>query len=113
MTNVVRFRFKDGSRVAFNVKRKKGSKHKISVAIIDLIGAEDTRVLVQRRISRAASFRALLGFNDNKARSGGVHIFSASRQLTARFVKEIFPLVNMGLVQVRIDGMPLRKVRVA
>lgn len=108
MNNIYRFRPKNGTRVVFRGRQRASGKHRITISVLDKLDPEDVRALAQRRIVHAASFKALRGFTDDAARRSREHSFVASRGNTARFVREIHPLLRDGLVAISIDGLALR-----
>jgi hypothetical protein len=81
------------------------SMHTVRIRITDDTYAEEARWHAQYAVQNAASCRALDGFTDVLARTGGWHTFKVSSTYYAKqFVRQINLLVLEGRADVEIDG---------
>ncbi|WP_206453813.1 hypothetical protein [Aurantimonas marina] len=86
-----------------------GSKHRVTIKILDEWKPRQTRMIMQVSISDAASFKALNGFTDAAVANGYVHKFSVGRTvLLRRFIADTTDLVSDGLVAIKVDGAMVR-----
>jgi hypothetical protein len=84
---------------------KSSARHAVDVRILDSNAPEEARWHLQLAIQNAASFRALKGFTDALARSGGWHSFQIKKAFRVRrFIRQIDRLILEGRVIVKIDG---------
>ena len=85
---------------------RSGSKHRISVEVLDDIRPRRTRWRVQFEIQEAAGFAALKGFTDRAVAQGHRHHFQVgSTQAAQRFVAATSGLVAAGRIAIWIDGL--------
>jgi hypothetical protein len=83
-----------------------GSKHRISVEVLDEVRPRRTRWKVQFEIQEAAGFAALRGFTDCAVALGYRHRFEvSSTRLVRQFVAETSGLVAAGKIAIWIDGV--------
>jgi hypothetical protein len=102
MAQILRF---PASLSLASVSIKSGSKHTVTVRIADATEPEEARWHLQYAIQNAASFRALKGFNDQLARSGGWHTFHVAKTFRVRrFIRQINRLIVEGRAVIQIDG---------
>ena len=88
-----------------------GSKHSVHIRVNDARRPEEARWFTQFAVQRAASFRALKGFDDSAARNQNWHTFQVSRTfLIRRFLRDVESLIAAGRLDVKVDGT---KVRIA
>jgi len=91
------------------ISARNGRRHKVSIRILDRRRPKATRWHLQFAIQRAASFRAVKGFNDLAVFAQVRHTFSVCRtSLLLRFLPDIEHLVRDGRVAVEVDGRPVR-----
>ncbi|MGY3404787.1 hypothetical protein ACVWZV_000900 [Bradyrhizobium sp. GM5.1] len=88
---------------------RSGSKHRISVEVLDSVRPRRTRWRVQFEIQEAAGFAALKGFTDRAVARGDRHRFYVSRtRAVQRFVAETSGLVAAGKIAIWIDGLKVQ-----
>jgi len=81
----------------------------VRLRITDPKRPEEARWYAQFAIQRAASFRALRGFDDMAAQNQRWHSFEVSRTfLIRRFLRDVEWLVVAGRIDVKVDGTRLR-----
>lgn len=84
---------------------RKGSKHRISVEVLDEVRPRRTRWVVQFEIQEAAGYAALDGFTDAAVAAGYRHRFYVgSTQAVRRIIAETSDLVAAGRIALWIDG---------
>jgi hypothetical protein len=85
---------------------RNGSKHRISIEILDTRRPRRTRWAVQFEVQEAAGFHALNGFTDAAVAAGHRHRFDVgSTRAVRQFIAETSDLVAAGRIAVWIDGV--------
>ena len=88
---------------------RSGSKHRISVEVLDNVRPRRTRWRVQFEIQEAAGFAALKGFTDRAVAQGYRHRFEvSSTRAVRRFVAETSGLVAAGRIAIWIDRLKVQ-----
>ncbi|SDG45009.1 hypothetical protein SAMN05216338_1001346 [Bradyrhizobium sp. Rc2d] len=88
---------------------RSGSKHRVSVEVLDGVRPRRTRWRVQFEIQEAAGFAALKGFTDRAVANGYRHRFEVSSTgAVRRFVAETSALVAAGRIAIWIDGLKVQ-----
>ncbi|QPF90850.1 hypothetical protein [Bradyrhizobium commune] len=88
---------------------RNGSKHRISVEVLDDVRPRRIRWRVQFEIQEAAGFAALKGFTDSAVAYGYRHRFQvSSTRAVQRFVAETSSLVAAGKIAIWIDGLQVQ-----
>jgi len=88
---------------------RSGSKHRVSVEVLDQVRPRQTRWYVQFEIQDVAGYGALDGFTDAAVAAGYRHRFSVTSTKSSRkFAAETADLVAAGKIAIWIDGVRVR-----
>lgn len=102
MAQILRF---PSSNACAPLRVRSGQTHEVWVRVLDRTEPEEARWHLQWAVQRAASFRALKGFDDGAARRREWHRFEIGRtQFLRRFLRDVRLLVAAGRVSVEVDG---------
>lgn len=87
------------------------AKHHVEVRITDPRRPKEARWHMQWPMLRAAGGRCLKGFNNATAQRGSWHQFKVRRALLARFLRDIEELVTSDRVDVGVNGLAVKIIR--